>query len=193
MRGAHLPPDIVSAIIDEAKKQGLPMVVHVTEQATLHQIADQGVTDITHVQIDKPITPELIAYIKSKKLTFMVSGAILAAQQGGSRQVEWPYYRGAPGGSNASPVADITRGQRATAADCKRAWVWSAIPQSPTDFGASTWEEESWRYTGHVMYISNPGGGVQALDAAYPLRIVGPEAARPPACGREAAATAESI
>jgi quinoprotein glucose dehydrogenase len=31
----------------------------------------------------------------------------------------------------------------------KRLWVWNAVPQSPTDFGAETWEEESWRYTGH--------------------------------------------
>jgi quinoprotein glucose dehydrogenase len=32
----------------------------------------------------------------------------------------------------------------------KRLWVWNAIPQSPTDFGASTWEEGSWRFTGHA-------------------------------------------
>jgi quinoprotein glucose dehydrogenase len=31
----------------------------------------------------------------------------------------------------------------------KRLWVWNAIPQSPSDFGASTWEEGSWRFTGH--------------------------------------------
>ena len=32
----------------------------------------------------------------------------------------------------------------------KRLWVWNAIPQSPSDFGASTWEEGSWRFTGHA-------------------------------------------
>ena len=32
----------------------------------------------------------------------------------------------------------------------RRLWVWNAIPQSPTDFGASTWEEESWRFNGHA-------------------------------------------
>jgi quinoprotein glucose dehydrogenase len=32
----------------------------------------------------------------------------------------------------------------------KPLWVWNAIPQSPTDFGASTWEEGSWRFTGHA-------------------------------------------
>jgi quinoprotein glucose dehydrogenase len=32
----------------------------------------------------------------------------------------------------------------------KRLWVWNAIPQSASDFGASTWEEGSWRFTGHA-------------------------------------------
>ena len=32
----------------------------------------------------------------------------------------------------------------------KRLWVWNAIPQSPTDFGAETWEEGSWRFNGHA-------------------------------------------
>ena len=32
----------------------------------------------------------------------------------------------------------------------KRLWVWNAIPQSPSDFGASTWEEGAWRFTGHA-------------------------------------------
>jgi quinoprotein glucose dehydrogenase len=32
----------------------------------------------------------------------------------------------------------------------KRLWVWNAVPQSPTDFGADTWEEGSWRFTGHA-------------------------------------------
>jgi quinoprotein glucose dehydrogenase len=31
----------------------------------------------------------------------------------------------------------------------KREWVYSVIPQSAKDPGADTWENESWRYTGH--------------------------------------------
>ena len=31
----------------------------------------------------------------------------------------------------------------------ERAWTFSVIPQSPTDTGASTWENESWRRNGH--------------------------------------------
>ncbi len=32
----------------------------------------------------------------------------------------------------------------------KRLWVWNTIPQSPTDYGADTWEEASWRFNGHA-------------------------------------------
>ena len=32
----------------------------------------------------------------------------------------------------------------------KRAWTFSLIPQSPSDPGASTWENESWKRNGHA-------------------------------------------
>src|SRR5262245_21157895 len=50
----------------------------------------------------------------------------------------------------------------------KRLWVWNAIPQSPTDFGASTWEEGSWRFTGHANVW-----GPMAVDAARGLLYFG--------------------
>jgi quinoprotein glucose dehydrogenase len=50
----------------------------------------------------------------------------------------------------------------------KRLWVWNAIPQSPTDFGASTWEEDSWRFTGHGNVW-----GPMAVDASRGLLYFG--------------------
>jgi quinoprotein glucose dehydrogenase len=32
----------------------------------------------------------------------------------------------------------------------KRAWVFYTVPQSAKDFGANTWENEAWNYTGHA-------------------------------------------
>ncbi|HEU4993745.1 MAG TPA: PQQ-binding-like beta-propeller repeat protein [Gemmatimonadaceae bacterium] len=32
----------------------------------------------------------------------------------------------------------------------KRVWRWSGIPLSPTDEGAKTWENDSWKTTGHT-------------------------------------------
>ena len=45
----------------------------------------------------------------------------------------------------------------------RRVWMWSAIPQSAKDFGAETWENESWKNMGHanvwgVMTIDEPRG-----------------------------------
>ncbi len=50
----------------------------------------------------------------------------------------------------------------------RRLWVWNAVPQSPTDFGADTWEEGSWRFTGHANVW-----GPMAVDAARGLLYVG--------------------
>ena len=42
----------------------------------------------------------------------------------------------------------------------ERRWVFFTIPQSSDDFGAETWEDESWRYTGHANVW-----GLISLDA----------------------------
>ena len=50
----------------------------------------------------------------------------------------------------------------------KRLWVWNAIPQSPTDFGANTWEEGAWRFTGHANVW-----GPMAVDSSRGLLYFG--------------------
>ena len=42
----------------------------------------------------------------------------------------------------------------------ERRWVFFTIPQSSDDFGADTWRDESWRYTGHANVW-----GLMSLDA----------------------------
>ena len=42
----------------------------------------------------------------------------------------------------------------------ERRWVFFTIPQSSDDFGANTWKDESWRYTGHANVW-----GFMSLDA----------------------------
>jgi imidazolonepropionase-like amidohydrolase len=74
MTGGNFPPPIVEAIVDEAKKQGLPLVTHVTDQASLRELAELGVTDFMHEPTNngkEPITPELIAYIKAHHISFV--------------------------------------------------------------------------------------------------------------------------
>ena len=49
----------------------------------------------------------------------------------------------------------------------ERRWVFFTIPQSGEDFGADTWEDESWRYTGHANVW-----GLMSLDAERGLLYV---------------------
>ena len=48
-----------------------------------------------------------------------------------------------------------------------RRWVFFTIPQSSDDFGADTWGDESWRYTGHANVW-----GFMSLDAERGLLYV---------------------
>ena len=49
----------------------------------------------------------------------------------------------------------------------ERRWVFFTIPQSSGDFGADTWEDESWRYTGHANVW-----GLMSLDVERGLLYV---------------------
>ncbi len=49
----------------------------------------------------------------------------------------------------------------------ERRWVFFTIPQASNDFGADTWEDESWRYTGHANVW-----GLMSLDAERGLLYV---------------------
>jgi imidazolonepropionase-like amidohydrolase len=69
MTNPRFPAEVITAIVEEGKKQGIPIVAHVTDVATIHQLADQGVTDFLHTPRE-PVTPEFIAYAKAKKLSF---------------------------------------------------------------------------------------------------------------------------
>jgi imidazolonepropionase-like amidohydrolase len=84
MTDPKFPPDVISAIVDEGRRQGIPIVSHVTDVASLHQLADQGVTDFLHNPVDQPVTPELVAYAKAKKLTFAPTLANIESR--------WFYY-----------------------------------------------------------------------------------------------------
>jgi imidazolonepropionase-like amidohydrolase len=89
MTNPKFPPDVITAILGEAKAQGIPVVTHVTDQDSLHQLADQGVTDFMHEPTDKPVTPELVAYIKAHRLSFVPT---VANGESGYYYVEHPEF-----------------------------------------------------------------------------------------------------
>jgi putative heme-binding domain-containing protein len=83
-RTPKIAPEIRAAIVDEAGKHGIPVVAHVTAVEDLRQLADLGVTDFLHTPRDAPASPELIAYARSKALSFTPT---LANMESG-----WHYY-----------------------------------------------------------------------------------------------------
>jgi imidazolonepropionase-like amidohydrolase len=80
-------PEIRAAIVDEAAKHRLPVLAHVTALEDLRQLADLGVTDFLHTPGDATATQELIAYAKSKSLSFAPT---LANMESGFQYYEKP-------------------------------------------------------------------------------------------------------
>jgi imidazolonepropionase-like amidohydrolase len=76
-------PEIVEAIVDEAKKQNIPVVAHIGNVAQVKQLAELGVKDFMHEARDG-MNPEFIAYAKAKGLSF--------APTLGQGQSRWFYY-----------------------------------------------------------------------------------------------------
>ncbi len=84
MTNPKFPPEVITAIVDEARQQGIPVTAHVTDVPSLRQLADQGVTDFLHTPRDEPVTPDLIAYAKAKRLSFAPTLA--------NGEAAWFYY-----------------------------------------------------------------------------------------------------
>ena len=76
-------PDVIEAIVDEAKKENIPIVAHIGNAAQVKQLAELGVTDFMHEARDG-MNPEFIAYAKAKGLSF--------APTLGQGQSRWYYY-----------------------------------------------------------------------------------------------------
>ena len=51
MTNPKFPPEVITAIVDEARQQGIPVTAHVTDVPSLRQLADQGVTDFLHTPV----------------------------------------------------------------------------------------------------------------------------------------------
>ena len=75
----------------------------------------------------------------------------------GSRVPDRLFYRGDPPGTV----------QAFNARTGKRAWVFYTIPQEGSEFGANTWEKDSWAITGHANVW-----GPMSLDQARGLLYV---------------------
>jgi len=84
MTEPRFPPEVIAAIVGEAKRSAIPIVAHVSDLAGLRQLADLGVTDFVHNPTDQPVTQQLVVWAKSKRLTFAPALASVESQ--------WFYY-----------------------------------------------------------------------------------------------------
>ena len=93
----------------------------------------------------------------------LAAGALLAAQQPASRQVEWPYYGGDPGGMKYSALTDIdaTKVQR-----LQVAWEWKHWETPLAEFGTTPgFFEGTPLMIDGVLYVTTPYNSIAALDA----------------------------
>ena len=97
-------------------------------------------------------------------LGVVCSGALVAARQGASRQVEWLYYGGDQAGTKSSPLADINA---SNVQRLKVAWQWQHFDKPNDQYGGTvpmSFENTPLMADG-VLYLTTPYNNAAALDA----------------------------
>ena len=94
----------------------------------------------------------------------LAASAPLAPQPAASsRQVEWLYYGGDPGGSRYSPLTDINAGNLAR---LQVAWQWKHWETRLDQYGTSPgFFENTPLMIDGVLYVTTPYNSIAALDA----------------------------
>ena len=93
----------------------------------------------------------------------VIASALLLAQERSSRQVEWLYYGGDPGGAKFSSLTDINAGnvQRLAVA-----WQWKHWETPLAEFGTTPgFFESTPLMIDGVLYVTTPYNSMAALDA----------------------------
>jgi len=102
-------------------------------------------------------------FIRTLVFALVTAGALLAAQQPQSRQVEWLYWGGDPGGSKYSALTDIN------AQNVQRlqvAWEWKHWETPLQEFGTTPgFFENTPLMIDGVLYVTTPYNSIAALDA----------------------------
>ena len=96
-------------------------------------------------------------------VAILATGGLFAAQPPASRQVEWPYYGGDPGGMKYSTLTDIdaTKVQR-----LQVAWEWKHWETPLAEFGTTPgFFEATPLMIDGVLYVTTPYNSIAALDA----------------------------
>jgi quinoprotein glucose dehydrogenase len=98
-------------------------------------------------------------------LAILLSGPLTLAPQSGapSRQVEWPYYGGDPGGSRYSSLTDI---DAQNVERLQPIWQWKHWETPLATYGTTPgFFENTPLMIDGVLYVTTPYNNVAALDA----------------------------
>src|SRR6266516_4577031 len=96
-------------------------------------------------------------------IVLTASLALLAAQEPGSRQVEWLYYGGDPANTKYSPLADITV---QNVERLQVAWQWKHWETALGQYGTTPgFFESTPLMIDGVLYVTTPYNSIAALDA----------------------------
>jgi glucose dehydrogenase len=98
-------------------------------------------------------------------LSLLLAGSVVVSPQGkeSSRQVEWLYYGGDPGGARYSPLADIN------SQNIRRlqvAWQWKHWETPLEQYGTTPgYFENTPLMIDGMLYVTTPYNSIAALDA----------------------------
>jgi quinoprotein glucose dehydrogenase len=96
-------------------------------------------------------------------LVVVAAGALIAAQQPASKQVEWPYYGGDPGGMKYSALTDI---DATNVQKLQVAWEWKHWETVLEEFHTTPgFFENTPLMIDGVLYVTTPYNSIAALDA----------------------------
>ena len=98
-------------------------------------------------------------------LSLLLAGSLVISPQGkdSSRQVEWRYYGGDPGGARYSPLADISA---ENIRSLRVAWEWKHWETPLEQYGTTPgYFESTPLMIDGVLYVTTPYNSIAALDA----------------------------
>jgi quinoprotein glucose dehydrogenase len=95
-------------------------------------------------------------------LAALIAGSLVAAQEPSSREVEWLYYGGDPGGTKYSSLTDVNAGN---VERLRIAWQWSHWETPLEEFRTSPgYFESTPLMIDGVLYVTTPYNSIAALD-----------------------------
>ncbi|KDE20348.1 amidohydrolase [Acetobacter aceti 1023] len=84
-----MSPDIIAAVVDESHKRKLRVAAHIHDLEDAQHVVAAGVDILAHGVRDKPVTPELIAQLKSRGIWYIATLQLDEATTAWADRMPW--------------------------------------------------------------------------------------------------------